>query len=402
MSVAAAAAVTVRDLSKVFMIPTERHMSLKRHMLNFFRSSPTRRFEALAGLSFEVQAGEFFGIIGHNGSGKSTLLKILAGIYQPTRGRVDVRGRLSPFIELGVGFNPELTARENVFLNGAILGLSRVQIASQFDEIIGFGELEEFVDQKLKNFSSGMMVRLAFAVAVQAHADILLIDEVLAVGDSEFQRKCFDVFRRFKAEGKTIVFVSHDLASIKEFSDRVLLLDHGNAVGTFSADHAIARYQQLNEERANAALTRAGRGGERTSGQRAHLVRVEMIKDGVGTTHLVHRSDPVRIRLVVANPERLVVNGGVAIHRSDGLLCFATNTFIEELARPESGAAELVLELSFPQMLLQRGTYRLTIGLFGQDPTRVYEMTEAAFELQVTQSDTYEGVMFMPHQWRAT
>ena len=186
---AAEPAVSVTSLSKVFKVPFERRNRLREHVVHLFRSPGYRRLEALKNVSLEVRQGEFFGIIGRNGSGKSTLLKILAGIYQPSQGRVKISGRLSPFIELGVGFNPELTARDNVFLNGAILGLDRKQVAAQFDEIIGFAELEDFVDQKIKNFSSGMLVRLAFSVAIRAHAEILLIDEVLAVGDFEFQRK---------------------------------------------------------------------------------------------------------------------------------------------------------------------------------------------------------------------
>lgn len=182
---------------------------------------------ALKGVSFDVYEGEFFGIVGRNGSGKSTLLKILAEIYKPTSGIVHVDGRLVPFIELGVGFNPELTGRENVYLNGALLGFSKSEIDEQYDDIVAFAELEDFMDQKLKNYSSGMQVRLAFSVATRADADILLVDEVLAVGDADFQRKCYNFFKSLKQSGKTVVFVTHDMNAVGEYCDRAILISDG-------------------------------------------------------------------------------------------------------------------------------------------------------------------------------
>jgi ABC-type polysaccharide/polyol phosphate transport system ATPase subunit len=189
-------AVRIERLSKSFKLPHQRYSTLKERMLHPFRSTTFDVLEAVKDVSVEIGEGEFFGIVGRNGSGKSTLLKCLAGIYRTDTGEAEVRGRLSPFIELGVGFNPDLTARENVTINAIMLGLSRKQAAERFDEIIAFAELEEFLDLKLKNYSSGMHVRLAFSVAVQADADVLLIDEVLAVGDAAFQQKCFEQFER--------------------------------------------------------------------------------------------------------------------------------------------------------------------------------------------------------------
>ncbi len=188
---------------------------------------PKNKFHALKGVSFEVKKGEFFGIVGRNGSGKSTLLKILAGIYQPTDGSVKTDGKLVPFIELGVGFNPELTGKENVYLNGALLGFSKKEVDARYKDIVEFAELEDFMDQRLKNYSSGMQVRLAFSVATRAQADILLIDEVLAVGDADFQRKCFDYFKALKKSGVTVVFVTHDMSAVKEYCDRVILVEDG-------------------------------------------------------------------------------------------------------------------------------------------------------------------------------
>lgn len=222
-------AISVKDVTKDFVLPHEKHKSIKSSLIGLFRgrSKSNDTQHALRGISFDVKKGEFFGILGRNGSGKSTLLKILAEIYKPTRGSVKTDGKLVPFIELGVGFNPELTGRENVYLNGALLGFSRKEIDARYDEIVAFAELEEFMDQKLKNYSSGMQVRLAFSVATRAEADILLVDEVLAVGDADFQRKCYDFFKSLKKTGKTVVFVTHDMSAVREYCDRAILINDG-------------------------------------------------------------------------------------------------------------------------------------------------------------------------------
>jgi ABC-2 type transport system ATP-binding protein len=219
-------AITVTNLSKSFRLDAGHSTSLKSRIIHGAgEKKPARFLHALRDIDFEVPSGEFLGIVGRNGSGKSTLLKILAGIYQPTAGRVDVEGRLVPFIELGVGFNPELTGRQNVFLNGALLGMSRREVAEIYDDIVEFAELEAFMDQRLKNYSSGMQVRLAFSMATRANADVLLVDEVLAVGDAAFQRKCFQYFKELKAQKKTVVFVTHDMSAVREFCDRAILID---------------------------------------------------------------------------------------------------------------------------------------------------------------------------------
>ena len=239
-------AIKVENLYKNFKIPHEKHTSLKSATLNVFKRKKYTLHKAAVDINFEVKKGEFFGIIGQNGCGKSTLLKMLAKIYVPDKGKITINGKLSPFLELGVGFNPELSARDNIYLNGVILGLTRKEIDNKLNEIIAFSELEEFIDQKLKNFSSGMQVRLAFSVAIQAHADILLVDEVLAVGDAEFQKKCFDVFRDLKKKGKTIVFVSHGMNSIEEFCDRVMLINDAKIVDIGEPKRVIYSYKTLN------------------------------------------------------------------------------------------------------------------------------------------------------------
>jgi len=222
-----APAIEVAGVSKSFRIPHEQRTFLREYFVHPFRHVSYERNEALKGVSFTVARGEFFGVIGPNGSGKSTLLRILAGIYVPDSGVVRVRGLLSPFIELGVGFNLELTARDNIRINGTLAGLTKGELEDRFDEILAFAELERFVDQKLKNYSSGMLVRLAYSIAIQIPFDVLLLDEVLAVGDQAFQEKCFATFERFKEQGKTVVFVSHALELMERFCDRVLLLHAG-------------------------------------------------------------------------------------------------------------------------------------------------------------------------------
>src|SRR5918997_1922093 len=241
-----APAVTVEHVPKRFRTPEEASPPLKERVLHPLRGRGYREFEALRDVSFSVGEGEFFGIVGRNGSGKSTLLKCLAGIYAVDAGRMFRRGRMSTFIELGVGFNPDLAAYDNVVLNGIMMGLTPAEAKARYGRIIEFAELEEFQELKLKNYSSGMHVRLAFSVAVQVDADILLIDEVLAVGDAAFQQKCFDAFTDLKASGRTIVFVTHDMTAVERFCDRALLLERGR-LQLVGEPHAIARaYNELN------------------------------------------------------------------------------------------------------------------------------------------------------------
>jgi ABC-type polysaccharide/polyol phosphate transport system ATPase subunit len=242
-------AVSVSGLTKTFRLPHERSHTLKERALHPLRARRYDELRAVEAVTFEVARGEFFGIVGRNGSGKSTLLKCVAGIYEVTGGTLDVRGRLSPFIELGVGFNPELTARDNIIINAIMLGLSRKQAQERFDDIVAFAELEEFLDLKLKNYSSGMHVRLAFAVAIQVDADILLIDEVLAVGDVAFQQKCFDEFTRLKKAGRTIVFVTHDMGAVERFCDRALLMEHGRVVDIGEPGSIARQYNEVNFKR---------------------------------------------------------------------------------------------------------------------------------------------------------
>jgi ABC-2 type transport system ATP-binding protein len=236
----------VENISKTFWIPEHRVDTLKERAVHPFRDRTGRELRVLRGVSFDVRQGEFFGIVGRNGSGKSTLLKVLASIYRADQGRVRIAGRLAPFIELGVGFNSEFTARENVALNGVMMGLSRREARGRLDQVLDFAGLTEFVDLRLKNYSSGMMVRLAFAVMVQADADIMLVDEVIAVGDASFAQKCMDVFRERRRLGKTVVLVTHDMGTVQHFCDRAMLIHDGDMRFLGDPEEAALEYFRLN------------------------------------------------------------------------------------------------------------------------------------------------------------
>jgi ABC-type polysaccharide/polyol phosphate transport system ATPase subunit len=259
-----APAVVVDDVHKVFALPKEKIHTFKERALHPFKRTEFDRLQAVDGVSFTVPHGEFFGIVGRNGSGKSTLLKCLAGIYRIDSGAVYVNGRLSTFIELGVGFNPDLAARDNATLNAIMLGLGRKEADARFERILDFSELHEFQDLKIKNYSSGMLVRLAFSVMIQVDADILLIDEVLAVGDAAFQQKCFDEFNRLREERRTILFVTHDMASVQRFCDRAMLLERGRMTAIGAAEEIAGAYFQLNF--GGAAPTVAAEAGRRGDG----------------------------------------------------------------------------------------------------------------------------------------
>jgi ABC-type polysaccharide/polyol phosphate transport system ATPase subunit len=239
-------AVEIDHVSKTFRLPRQRYSTLKERALHPLRAMQYDELHALNDVHVSIAPGEFFGIVGRNGSGKSTLLKILAGIYRADAGRVAVHGRLSPFIELGVGFNPDLAARDNIVINAVMMGLSRREAKARTEAVIEFAELQEFAELKLKNYSSGMAVRLGFATAIQVDADVLLVDEVLAVGDAGFQQKCFEEFTRLKAAGKTVVFVTHDMHATERFCDRAMLIERGDVLRIGEPREIARAYNELN------------------------------------------------------------------------------------------------------------------------------------------------------------
>jgi len=235
--------ITIEQVNKIFRLPHDRKMTLRQRFVSVFQKNIYEKFYALRDINLNVKQGEFIGIIGKNGSGKSTLLKIIARVLEPTSGRISINANVAPFLELGVGFRAESTVKDNIFLYGALLGMSRKEITDKYDWIINFSGLERFVDAKLKNLSSGMQVRLGFSITVIIESPILLVDEVLAVGDFSFKQKCYDSFKTFKENGRTIVFVSHDVVSIEKFCDRAILLKEGSVVAEGHPKDVITAYR---------------------------------------------------------------------------------------------------------------------------------------------------------------
>jgi ABC-type polysaccharide/polyol phosphate transport system ATPase subunit len=339
-------AVVIDGVSKTFRIPREQVHTLKERALHPLRNRGHDELHALRDVSFAVPRGEFFGIVGRNGSGKSTLLKCMAGIYRVDSGAIYVNGRLSTFIELGVGFNPDLAARDNVAINAIMLGLSPRDARERFERVIEFAELQEFVDLKLKNYSSGMHVRLAFSVMIQVDADILLIDEVLAVGDAAFQQKCFDVFHRMKDERRTILFVTHDMGAVKRFCDRALLLERGEMRLLGKPAEIADNYLELNFGREAAAQA----GGELRYGDRSASLVDAWFEDEHGERQTVlpqRRSCTFRARVVFDQPARHPAFA-VLFESEAGHPLFATSTdwVSEETGLYEPGD-EAVFSISF-------------------------------------------------------
>jgi len=265
-------AVVVEGVSKQFEIPHEVSHTLKERALHPFRRPQKHILEALQDVSFSVEEGEFFGVVGRNGSGKSTLLKCMAGIYRADRGTIGIAGRLSTFIELGVGFNPDLEALDNIVLNGVMLGLSPREARRRADSVIDFAGLGEFTDLKLKNYSSGMLVRLAFSVMIQVDADVLLIDEVLAVGDAAFQQKCFDEFNRIRDEGRTVLLVTHAMSAVERFCDRAMLLERGRVVDIGEPHRIANEYLDVNFQQEKTSEEKREAEPDRFGDQRAEIV----------------------------------------------------------------------------------------------------------------------------------
>jgi ABC-type polysaccharide/polyol phosphate transport system ATPase subunit len=315
--------IEVRDLEKAFRIPTHRVDSFKERMVRPFAARDYRELRALDGVSFEVRQGEFFGIVGRNGSGKSTLLKLLASIYRADAGTIRMAGRLAPFIELGVGFNAELTARENVVLNGVMMGLTPGETRNRLDHVLDFAELRDFADLKLKNYSSGMLVRLAFSLMLEVDADVMLIDEVLAVGDAAFQQKCSDAFRRLKAEGKTIVLVTHEMTTVEEYCHRAMLIE-GGKIREIGDPAAIGRqYLRLNFQ----AESDLGREAAPASAEGARLLGAWIENAAGERVSAVERGESLHMRAEIEIERNAFGLGvGFIIANADGVGVFEFGT----------------------------------------------------------------------------
>lgn len=311
-------AVEIRDIHKTFRIPRHRITSFKERAAHPFGRVEHRDLKTLRGISLDVHKGEFFGIVGRNGSGKSTLLKIMASIYAADAGSIRIAGRLAPFIELGVGFDPELAARDNIILNGVMMGLGRHEAERRFDAIMDFAELRDFEDLKLKNYSSGMTVRLAFAVMVQADADVLLIDEVLAVGDASFQQKCTDTFYAMRNAGKTIVLVTHDMGAVQRYCDRAMLIHDGVSMFMGNPEEVGRRYLQLNFSKASGAIA--------APDVHAKIVDAWLEDRSGGRQKNVGGREPIRVKTIIEARERLEnVVVGYHLYDARGIHIFGFN-----------------------------------------------------------------------------
>lgn len=369
----------VQNLHKSFKLPHDQAKSLKQTLLSLKKKSYETQ-NVLKGISFEVEKGEFFGILGRNGSGKSTLLKLMANIYEPTKGTIEIHGDLTPFIELGIGFNSELSGKDNVFLNGAILGLTKKEIEEKYDDIVHFAELERFMDQKLRNYSSGMLVRLAFSIAIQAHNEILLIDEVLAVGDINFQQKCLNVFRELKRSGKTVILVTHDMGAVEEFCDRAILISEGEITMSGTSREVANAYRQLNfkqfgeGDEGAGLVTRWGNGAAKTV-----LAKVENTK----SKGRIIVDNEVTVRTNVRFEHDLdepVI--GIQIRDMAGNIVIGTNTHLEGFEKKKYKAGEsLNLEWNFAN-ILKSGKYHLAVAVhdYGGEP---YDWWDEAYTFTV-------------------
>ncbi len=382
-------AIEVRDISKQFRLYSEKHTSLKERVIHGGKM-PFTPFWALRDVSVDVDQGETFGILGRNGCGKSTLLKCIAGILKPTSGEIRVRGSLAAMLELGAGFQPELSGRDNIYLNGSLLGLPRSEIQKRFDDIVAFAELEDFIDNQVKFYSSGMYVRLGFAVAVNVEPDVLLVDEVLAVGDAAFQRKCLDHVKRFQREGRTIVVVSHGTDTIRQNCNRVMVMNHGQVVTVDEPGEAIRIYL--------ADLLGVGTGGAE-GGPGGNVL-------AIGTVQAEHAASGARPHLypgesltvtaeldsLAAVPDAVAT---VAIHDDHNELVFASDPDDPACAIdvPEGGG---IVRFTFAEVPLLDGTYSVSVGVRSATRTAVFDWREQVTRFEVANPGRSTGRVRLP------
>jgi ABC-type polysaccharide/polyol phosphate transport system ATPase subunit len=371
-------------------------------------------FEALRGVSFNVAAGKTFGIVGRNGSGKSTMLKLIAGIGRPTSGVVTVNGRVSALIELGAGFHPEITGRDNVFINGMMLGLSKREIANRFDEIVAFAELEDFIDEPVKTYSSGMYMRLGFSVAINVDPDVLLVDEVLAVGDETFTHKCLDKFADFRRRGRTVLLVTHSLELVTRFCDEALWLDQGAArdhgdprrvIDAYLMDVAAAENRALSggpqqempiktTDAPDVSTNVEGRWGSRE----AEIFAVEFLRSDGTAAHVFESGEPVTIRMRVRAHHPLDdFVFGIGIFSADGICCYGTNTDIEG-AQPREFVGEAEVGFVIDSLCLVAGTYKVDVALHKRNGAP-YDYHRLLYTIRVTSKVNETGLIRPPHRW---
>ena len=384
-------AIRVDNVSKRFLLRHARPRHLADGLRAVLRRSVREEFWAVKDVSFEVDRGEALGIIGHNGAGKSTMLKLLTRIMEPTSGRIRTRGRVSALIEVGAGFHPEMTGRENIYLNGSILGMTRREIRRKLDDMVAFSELERFIDTPVKRYSSGMYVRLGFAVAAHTEPEVLLVDEVLAVGDISFQSKCLDAMQRLRREGVTICLVSHNLSLVRNFCARTILL----AQGRVSADGPSASVVDC--------YTRTAQGvgsSERTeAGLEIGLIRSVRLMDSEGRDVTVLASGkPLTVAIRFRTPPELApVSCGVFLHRSDGLYCHGARSFDHSIQF--DGGEETQVDLSYGSVSLAAGTYDVSVGIYSADGSLPLDYHDRRYSFEVSTSQPDGGCFILPHSW---
>lgn len=410
-------AIQVEKLSKSFRMKKRyrQAMTLKSALINCFKRQrvikPARTFLALQDVSFEVPTGTTLGIIGSNGSGKSTLLKLIAGLHRPTSGKVSVQGRISALIELGAGFHPEFTGRENIFINGIILGLNRKEVYERFDDIVRFSELEEFIDNPVKTYSSGMYMRLAFAIAVAVEPEILLIDEILAVGDASFQRKCQNRMNMFKADGKTIVLVTHDLSALERYCDRALWLDQGrlkaygdvqSVMGMYMEHVADLQRQNLLDEHEHEVHAEGGQykssRRKRRGSQEVAISSVDLFNGTRDPCYLYNTGDKMTIEIVYKAYQPVYDPVfGIGIFRDDETYCYGTNTHIEKIDIPRI-EGEGKVKFQVDRLDLTEGKYFLDIAVHAKDGT-IFDYQTHFYSFEVMSMIKDLGVYRPVHRW---
>jgi ABC-type polysaccharide/polyol phosphate transport system ATPase subunit len=409
--VARPVAVSVREISKRFRLHRGRRITTVKDL--FVRGGGLdllagEELWALRDVSLELPRGRMVGLIGSNGSGKSTLLKIIGGILKPTMGRVAVQGRVSALIELGAGFHPEFTGRENIHVNGVLLGLSRAEIRERFDEIVAFAGLAPFIDNPVKTYSSGMYMRLGFAIAVTVDPDILLIDEVLAVGDEAFQHRCVGKIQEFKARGKTIVLVTHDLGSVERLCDGAVWLDGGRLMAEGATREIVGRYldhvareeaRALGAEHARAEAAVAADTATRWGTREIEIGAVRLLGADGRERYLYEAGEPCTVHLAF-RARRPVEDPvfGIGVFRRDGLCCYGTNTAIDEVAVGQV-AGDGEVEVRIERLDLVEGEYLLDVAAHARDGHPYdYHSRLYAFAVRSRVKDT--GVARLPHTWR--
>lgn len=385
-------AIKVENVSKTFRLPHEKNTSIKGIVVNFYKRN--RSFEiqkALEDISFEVKKGEFFGIVGRNGSGKSTLLKMLAGIYSPSKGNITVNGKMTPFIELGVGFNPELTGRENVYLNGALLGFNRKEMNALYKDIVKFAELERFMDQKLKNYSSGMQVRLAFSIAIRVKSGILVLDEVLAVGDEAFQQKCIDIFEKYKAQKQTIVLVTHDMEIVRRFCAKAMLINNGDLVALGQPQEIAQKYSQLNEEKMEKELDKENVKSDKSK------VSIKILSPKNTPKLSFTTGETLRVEISWPKDLQRVKNTGIGIVKQSGEYIFGANTFGNSVS--VQGKQKIIYDV---KLSLGPGKYSLMAGLFGNQESDTIDFLPNGpqFIVKGQEDDANQGLVRLEYEWK--